>query len=128
MNIGRMMHNIKTRRKGSMLQDSLSKIKYILVLAFLLAIPMRSSYAGLGLTDPIDQTDTGGSRLIYYYDELGRHTLIQVTNTSDQGVGIHVQVYSANEQCAEVDFPDCLTPGQTTVYDMEALPGSFAMS
>lgn len=72
--------------------------------------------------DPIDQTDTGSDRLIYYYDTVGRQTLIQVTNTSDEFVGIHVQVFNAANSCEEFDFYTCLTPGQTGVFDPEALP------
>ena len=105
-----------------MLQDSISKIKYLIVLAFLLVIPMQAK-AGFN-PDPIDQTDTGANRLIYYYDEVGRHTYIQLTNTSDSRVCVHVQVFEANDFCNEVDFDDCLTPGDTNVYDMEALPGN----
>lgn len=104
-----------------MLQDSLSKIKYLIVLAFLLVIPMQAN-AGESF-DLIDQTDTGANRLIYYYDTVGRQTLVQVTNTSDQFVGIHVQVFNAANACEEFDFFTCLTPGDTNVYDVENLPG-----
>ena len=109
-----------------MLQDSISKIKYLLVLAFLLVIPMQAK-AGLPI-EPIDQTDTGANRLIYYYDEVGRHTYIQLTNTSDEQVCVHVQVFEANDFCNEVDFDDCLSAGDTNVYDMENLPGNPDLS
>src|SRR3990167_8519187 len=118
--------NTKTRRKGSMLQDSLSKIKYLLVLAFLLVIPMQAK-AGFGF-DPIDQTDTGVDRLIYYYDTVGRETYIQVTNTSDADVGIHVQVFRAEDGCAEDNFNWCLTPGDTQIWNVEELPGNPDLS
>jgi hypothetical protein len=109
-----------------MLQDSLSKIKYLLVLAFLLVIPMQAK-AGLTL-EPIDQTDTGASRLIYYYDTVGRATYFQVTNTSDEFVGVHVQVFEAEDACNEVDFTICLTPGQTINFNVEELPGGPDLS
>ena len=119
--------NTKTRRKGSMLQDSLSKIKYLIVLAFLLVIPMQAK-AGEFAFDPIDQTDTGVDRLIYYYDTAGRETIIQVTNTSDSFVGIHVQLFRAEDGCAEDDFAWCLTPGDTEIWNVEELPGGFDVS
>lgn len=84
------------------------------------------AFAGNSLNnfyDPIDNTDTGANRLIYYYDQLGRETFIQVTNTSDEFLDIHVQVFEADEFCNEINFDDFLTPGETVVYDMAALPG-----
>jgi hypothetical protein len=127
MTKGNLNNNTKTRRKGSMLQDSLSKIKYLIVLAFLLVIPMQAKAGEFGF-DPIDQTDTGADRLIYYYDTVGRQTLIQLTNTSDSFVGYHFQVFNAAAGCEEFDFFACLTPGDTEVFDVEALPGNPDLS
>lgn len=110
-----------------MLQDSLSKIKYLIVLAFLLVIPMQAKAGDFGF-DLIDQTDTGVDRLIYYYDTVGRETYIQVTNTSDEFVGIHVQVFRAEDNCSEDDFNVCLTPGDTEIWNVEELPGGFDVS
>lgn len=108
-----------------MLQDSLSKFKYFLVLALLAVVPMQAFAGSLNnFYDPIDNTDTGADRLIYYYDQLGRETFVQVTNTSDSFLSIHVQVFEADQFCNEVDFDDYLTPGETVVYDMAALPGN----
>ncbi|MEZ4548465.1 MAG: hypothetical protein R3B51_12465 [Thermodesulfobacteriota bacterium] len=108
-----------------MLQDSLSKFKYFLVLALLAVLPMQAFAGSLNnFYDPIDNTDTGADRLIYYYDQLGRETFVQVTNTSDSFLSIHVQVFEADQFCNEVDFDDLLTPGETVVYDMAALPGN----
>ncbi|MEW6146078.1 MAG: hypothetical protein AB1598_13790 [Thermodesulfobacteriota bacterium] len=76
--------------------------------------------------EPIDQTDTGANRLIYYYDEVGRDTFIQLTNTSDEEVCVHVQIFNATLACEELDFFDCLTPGDTDVYDMSDLPAGIA--
>ncbi len=124
MTKGNLINNTKTRRKGSMLQDSISRIKYLLVLALMLVVPMQA-FAGLDTFDPIDQTDFGGNRLVYFYDTIDRATFIQVTNTStSSAVGIHVQVWNASNNCEEVDFIDVLTPGDTNIYDIENLPGS----
>ena len=80
-----------------MLQDSLSKFKYFLVLALLAVLPMQAFAGSLNnFYDPIDNTDTGADRLIYYYDQLGRETFVQVTNTSDSFLSIHVQVFEAD--------------------------------
>jgi hypothetical protein len=123
MTKGTLINNTKTRRKGSMLQDSLSKIKYLVLLAFLLVIPIKAK-AGF-ITEPIDQTDTGANRLIYYFDDHGRHTYIQLTNTSDEEVCVHIQIFAANDpsiDCREQDAEECLSAGDTNVYDMENLP------
>jgi hypothetical protein len=80
--------------------------------------------AGFGF-DPIDQTDTGVDRLIYYYDTVGRETYIQVTNTSDEFVEIHVQVFRAEDNCSEDNFNFCLTPGDTQIWNVEEFPGGF---
>ena len=94
---GNLMNNTKTRRKGSMLQDSLSKIKYFIVLAVLLVLPMQAM-AGVingGQTAVlIDQTDTGSNRVVAFWDTReGADSFIQVTNTSTEKINIHVQLY-----------------------------------
>jgi hypothetical protein len=118
-----LMNNTKTRRKGSMLQDSLSKIKYLFVLAVLLVLPIQAM-AGMPMSDLyiLDQTDTGEDRLVAFYDTRSRDTFIQVTNTSSQKVTIHVQLFQAAgtvAQCEELDFYDSLTANDTHVYDVE---------
>jgi len=122
MNKRNLMNNTKTRRKGSMLQDNLSKIKYLFVLAVLLVLPMQAK-AGLGIPI-IDQTDTGVNRLVAFYDTRDRDTLIQVTNTSSAKVNIHVQLFDVAgvvQECEECNVDDMLTPHDTHVYDIENL-------
>lgn len=106
-----------------MLQDSLSKIKYLFVLAVLLVLPIQAM-AGMPMPDLyiLDQTDTGEDRLVAFYDTRSRDTFIQVTNTSSQEVTIHVQLFQAAgtvAQCEELDFYDSLTANDTHVYDVE---------
>ena len=131
---GNLMNNTKTRRKGSMLQDSLSKIKYLLVLAVLLVLPMQvilPTQANAQFIPVIDQTDTGVDRLVAFFDTRGRDTFIQVTNTSSAKVTLHVQVYdvaSIFTECEECNFDDMLTANDTHVYNVEdmmtnAIPG-----
>lgn len=122
MSKGNIMNNTKTRRKGSMLQDSISKIKYLLVLAFLLVLPMQAMAGHGGLLPLIDQTDTGVDRLVYYWDTRDRDTLFQLTNTSSSTIIVHVQVFDVNDVvsiCNEIDFDDVYTAGDTHVYDIE---------
>jgi len=123
-----LMNNTKTRRKGSMLQDSLSKIKYFLVLAVLLVLPMQAM-AGFGNVIPvIDQTDTGVNRLVAFWDTRSRDTFIQVTNTSSEKVNIHVQIFDVDSpftECEECNFDDMLTAFDTHVYDIENVVTNF---
>ena len=111
-----------------MLQDSLSRFKYFLVFALLVAAPMQAFAGAQQFFDPIDNTDSGANRLIYYYDQLGRETFIQVTNTSDDFLSIHVQVFAADADCRHDDFVLPLTPAQTVVLDMAALPGGINLT
>lgn len=116
-----LMNNTKTRRKGSMLQDSLSKIKYFLLLAVLLVLPLQAN-AQSNSIPVIDQTDTGVNRLVAFWDTRGRDTLIQVTNTSSTKANIHVQLFdvaSPFTECEECNFDDMLTGFDTHVYDIE---------
>ena len=129
---GTLINDNKTRRKSSMLQG-LSKIKYYLVLAVLLVLPMlvlpiqanagHGSPATTELDKIIDQTDKGALRLVYFIDRRDRETFLQVTNTSAFGINIHVQVFDVNNEfinpCEECDFNDMLTPMDTHVYNAE---------
>ncbi|MEM7008875.1 MAG: hypothetical protein AAF462_07035 [Thermodesulfobacteriota bacterium] len=122
MNKGNLMNNTKTRRKGSMLQDSLSKLKYFLVLAFLLVVPMQAMGQSFDYLPIVDQTDTGVDRLVVPFDTRERDTFIQVTNTASEKVNIHVQVFDVNSifrECEECNFDDMLTENDTHVYDVE---------
>jgi hypothetical protein len=128
MNKGNIINNTITRRKGSMLQDIMSKIKYLLVLAFLLVLPMlvlpTQAMAGFGTLPLIDQTDTGVNRLIYYWDTRDRDTLFQLTNTSTSTIVVHIQIFNVGSPalaCEEVNWDDVYTQGDTHVYDIENL-------
>ena len=111
-----------------MLQDIMSKIKYLLVLAFLLVLPMlvlpTQSMAGLATLPLVDQTDTGVNRLIYYWDTRDRDTLFQLTNTSTSAIVVHIQIFNVGSpafDCEEVNWDDVYTAGDTHVYDIENL-------
>ncbi len=121
---GNIMNNTNIRRKSSMLQESLYKIKYFIVLALLLVLPMQAM-AGGGTIPLIDQTDSGSDRLVAFWDTRGRDSLIQVTNTSSHKVSIHVQIFELpgnfDTQCEECNFDDMLTANDTHVYNIENL-------
>jgi hypothetical protein len=128
-------NNTKTRRKGSMLYRSLLRLKYIFILAVLVALPLQSFAGppnGGGEIPSVGQTDEGAYRLISYWDTRGRDSYVQVTNTSTDRVRIHVQVFEINEglvtECEECNFDDELTGNDTHVYDVSnimtnAIPG-----
>jgi len=118
-------NNIK-RRKDLMLQNSLSKMKYLLVLAVLLVLPILPTQAIAGQELPlfgfVDLTDTGENRLIAYWDTRGRDTFIQVTNTTSSKINIHINIFDVahgEQVCQPCDFNDMLTPNDTHVYNME---------
>ena len=128
MKKGNIINNTITRRKGSMLQDTMSKIKYLFVLAFLLVLPMlvlpTQATAGNSALPLIDQTDTGVNRLIYYWDVRDRDTLFQLTNTSTSTIVVHIQIFNVGSPatvCEEVNWDDVYTGGDTHVYDIENL-------
>jgi len=121
---GNLKNNIQTRRKSSMLQDSLSKIKYSLVLAVLLVLPMLAALPmqAEATATKIDQTDTGTNRIIAWYDTRGRESFVQVTNTSAFTTTIHVQLFdvgSAQGPCNHCNFSDTLSGFDTHVYNLQ---------
>ena len=114
--------NNKTRRKISMLQDSLSKMKFLVVLALLVISPILPMQAMAGHDPLIAYTDVGADRVVNYWDTRTRDTFIQVTNTSESAISIHVQLFDVGSpfgECAPCDFPDVLTPNDTHVYNIE---------
>jgi hypothetical protein len=125
---GSLINDIKTRRKSSMLQG-LYNIKYFLVLAILLVLPMMAvpSQANGNFGRSItDQTDSGAFRVIYYVDTRDRDTYIQVTNTSDRAINIHVQILDSDFDlvqffCSECNFDDMLTAKDTHVYNVKEM-------
>jgi len=123
MTKGKLVNNTKTRRKGSMLQDRLSKIKYLFVLAVFLVLPILPMQAMAGISPArFDSTDVGTDGVGSVWDTRTRDTFIQVTNTSASTVGIHVQLFnvgSSVQECEPCDFPDVLTPHDTHVYNIE---------
>ncbi|NIP31415.1 MAG: hypothetical protein GTO02_17755, partial [Candidatus Dadabacteria bacterium] len=83
----------------------------------ILAIPVNL-FAGHQLAVPV--TDISGSaQVTAYYDLRDRNSLIQVTNSSNSPVFIHVQIFQHDRGCDELNFFDSLTANDTVVYDMD---------
>ena len=75
-----------------MLQDNLSKIMYVFMLAILLVLPLKAMAGFPGALPILDQTDTGSTRLVAYFDTRDRDSFIQVTNTSSNKINIHCNI------------------------------------
>ncbi|MFI5322366.1 MAG: hypothetical protein ACHQ6U_02255 [Thermodesulfobacteriota bacterium] len=133
---GNQIDNTKIRRRGSMLNVIIRNIKYLFVFAFILLIPtMRNAVAGVvgvpgspfNYFDPVDQTDTGAQRLVYYWDLRSRDTIIQITNVDVDSHFVHIQIFNANDPsltCNECDFDIRMTPGESDVFDVAKLTGT----
>ncbi len=109
-----------------MLRGVIKSIGYIFILALLLA-PVKA-WAGLGFFQigvaqnwsAISETDRPECQLYFPYDKRNRRSFIQVTNTSNSPIVIHVQVFNDNsEDCNENSFWDTLTGKDTNVYDLD---------
>jgi len=101
--------------------ETISKIKYLLVLVLLVAIPMQ---ANAGFEFPlVNQTDTATNRLTYFWDLRDRESFLQLTNVSTDNICVHVQIFNVNGDvaCEEVNFNDCYTANDTHVYDVRNL-------
>ncbi len=110
-----------------MIASAYRKFKHFLLVALLLIIP-TISMAGLpfgGAFDEIDQTDQAANRLVNFWDlRMARQTYIQLTNTSNEKVNVHIQIFNVASPaviCEETNFDDMYTAGDTHVYDVSNL-------
>ena len=67
------------------------------------------------------RTDDTSDRLVGYWDLRERDTFFQITNTSSGPVTIHLQFFNVDENCAEFNYYDTLTPRDTHVYNVANL-------
>ena len=67
---------------------------------------------------PLPTTDNPSLQLVGYYDLRDRESFIQVTNILENNITIHVQIFNVNLDCAENNFYDTLTGGDTHVYNL----------
>ncbi len=85
---------------------------------------------------PIGKTTEKSSQLVLYWNEIDfegeeRESFLQVTNTSDTPVNVHIQLLfigSSSEgdvlsetDCTEINFFDFYTPNDTHVYEMDEI-------
>lgn len=104
-----------------MLKNSFG-IKYLLVLAFLLVVPIRG-VCGATVAFQIPDSEFIGAPQIYsFWDLRHRSSFFQITNTFGSQINVHVQVFNAAASCEEADFDVKLTPFQTQVFDLTNLP------
>lgn len=88
-------------------------------LLLLLCVPFNAEALIDGTIYP--QNDLDPPQLSAPYDLRDRHTYIQVTNTENLNVRIHVQIFQNDKNCDELNFFDELTPNDTVVYNLDNL-------
>ncbi len=77
--------------------------------------------AGAGSPGPIQLTDGGADRLVYYFDTRARKSYIQLANLTFTPLTVHVQIFTVNStivSCEEIDFFDTYTAVDVHTYDM----------
>lgn len=84
-----------------------------LIFAFT-ALTAVNVYAGY----PIPETDSEWESLIGVFDLRDRESFIQVTNSDDDAVSVHVQIFNIAQNCGENNFFDAYTPHDTHVYNI----------
>lgn len=100
-----------------------------LIIPVLLFFPAASNAGGpiLGIfapTFPV-MTESASMQITSYYDLRNRQSFVQVSNTLNEQINIHVQIFQNDrEGCPELNFYDTLTPSDTHVYDMSDLSGN----
>jgi len=102
----------------------------LIILALLFAVLLFPSSSRCQIIKATGNASEASTQLIYYYDQDGGNTNIQVTNTDDtQSLWIHVQIFRNDDPdgidlngdeviCDERDFIDFLTPNDTHEYDL----------
>jgi len=108
------------RRRVPMLVNIVKSVKYLLVLAVLLIVPIKA-WAGGTEDYEIPDTDESGFALANFWDLRDRISTVQITNVCTFPVRTHVQIFNVPDDCDEFDFFDNFTANDTHVYDLLAL-------
>lgn len=66
-------------------------------------------------------TGSENFQMVCYWDLRDRGSFFQVTNTSNQNIRIHIQLFDVDNNCFEFDYFDTLTPFDTHVYNVSEL-------
>src|SRR3990170_7526870 len=87
------------RRRVPMLVNIFKSVKYLLVLAVLLIVPIK---AWAGHNDfEIPDTDESGFALANFWDLRDRISTVQITNVCTFPVRTHVQIFNVPDDCDE---------------------------
>ena len=70
------------------------------------------------LPDSDSQSFADNLGLMAYFDLRDRESFVQITNTSNGPVNLHVQVFNVGQNCNENDFFDVYTINDTHTYDL----------
>jgi len=89
---------------------------FLFIILCLFSFLSKNTHSGAANTPLIP--DIKSFQLYYFWDLRNRETLIQVFNTSNSLVNIHVQVFNVNNSCVEFDFFDQLTLKDAHIYNM----------
>jgi hypothetical protein len=102
-------------------KNDLKSLILLFITITFLALPAKA-WAGIGQPfSLISSTDYPSFQLYFPWDLRGRQSFIQVTNTSDSNVSIHVQIFNHNQNCGRNSLLDTLTLKDTIVYDLSAV-------
>ena len=98
--------------------------RYFIPVLMLFCMFAESPHAGS--PGPIQLTDGGADRLVYYFDTRMRKSYIQLANLSASPVSVHVQIWIVNGfiDCEEIDFFDDYSGKDVHTYDMSAVAGN----
>jgi len=98
----------------------LCKYFFPVLILFCTLAPM----ADAGSPGPIQLTDGGADRLVYYFDTRARKSYIQLANLTFTPLTVHVQIWTVNStivSCEEIDFFDSYSAVDVHTYDMSGL-------
>lgn len=101
--------------------------RYFIPVLILFCLFGQEAYSGS--PGPIQLTDGGADRLVYYFDTRSRKSYIQLANLSASPVSVHVQVWTVNStivSCEEIDFFDDYSGFDVHTYDMSAIEANDA--
>jgi len=106
-----------------MLHHYIKTLKYLFVLAIVLAVPAQV-WAGFPYDSIpfLSATDARGFRAVYFWDERNsRDSFLQLSNVRSSSVTVHFQIFVVNADqadCLPCDFFDVYTPEDTHVYEI----------
>jgi len=100
------------------------KLVILTLVLFLAGLTYAVKYSFAGHASPI--VDSAEDQIIGYWDERGRDSFLQVTNTSGGAITVHVQVFNFSDtqnpaDCIEFNFLDTYTGFDSHIYTIDNL-------